>query len=94
MSGDVPWKGKNSYQICVQLSRKATHPRPQNIFDYHWNLIQECWSLEPGDRPNVTRVLQVLAEYQQETSASYLPLETTDTEQRYPETDVIKYLTR
>ncbi|KAG0694442.1 kinase-like domain-containing protein, partial [Suillus ampliporus] len=51
ISGDIPWKEKNSPQICIALSNKAIHARPENILDYQWDLIQSCWSWDLGDRP-------------------------------------------
>ncbi|KAJ8589281.1 kinase-like protein [Rhizopogon salebrosus TDB-379] len=68
ISGDVPWKKKNSYQICVELSRRVTPARPHGIFDNHWKLIQKCWSWKPGHRPGTTTLLywvQSTTEYPQ-----------------------------
>ncbi|KAJ8597347.1 hypothetical protein M405DRAFT_555311 [Rhizopogon salebrosus TDB-379] len=57
VSGDMPWKEKKSYQISIELSRRVAHARPENIFDDHWNLIEECWSWDRADRPDATTVL-------------------------------------
>jgi hypothetical protein len=35
----------------------VVHARPENILDDHWNLIQQCWSWDPEDRPDATTVL-------------------------------------
>jgi len=86
----MPWKGKNTVQITVELLRKAIPPRPQNIFDYHWNLIQECWSLEPEDRPMVPRVLKVLAETQETSIFGHQA----DTKQRHPQINVAGDITK
>ena len=75
VSGDVPWKEKkHSFQICIELSKQTTSTRPDNIHDYHWDLIQKCWSWKPGDRPDATRVLLIIERHWQGTSASYDPL--------------------
>ncbi|KAG1764595.1 kinase-like domain-containing protein [Suillus placidus] len=55
--GDMPWKEKNSVQICIALSNKTIHARPENILDDQWNLIQQCWSWEPGNRPSAAEIL-------------------------------------
>ncbi|KAG2740559.1 kinase-like protein [Suillus brevipes Sb2] len=52
ISGDIPWKEKKHFhQICIELSRRVTPARPENILNDLWNLIQRCWSWNPGDRP-------------------------------------------
>ncbi|KAG2041373.1 kinase-like domain-containing protein [Suillus americanus] len=56
-SGDMPWKEKNSIQICITLSNKTVHARPKNILDDQWTLIRQCWSWEPGNRPSAADVL-------------------------------------
>lgn len=60
-------KGRNSCQISIRLFERATHERPHNIFDHHWDFIQECWSWEPGPRPEaeiaLNRVQVMAAEY-------------------------------
>ncbi|KAG2153678.1 kinase-like domain-containing protein [Suillus bovinus] len=61
ISGDIPWKEKrNSVPISVALSQKATPTRPENILNGHWNLIQQCWSRKPEDRPESTEVLECI----------------------------------
>jgi len=73
VSGDAPWKEKkHSFQICIELSKQTTPARPDNMYDYHWDLIQKCWSWEPGDRPDATRVLLIIERHWQGTSASYV----------------------
>lgn len=62
-SGDIPWKEKNSVQICVALSNKVIHTRPENILDDHWNLIQKCWSWEASHRPRATKILQCIDQF-------------------------------
>lgn len=62
-SGDIPWKEKKTHQICIALSQKATHPRPNNMPDNHWKLIQKCWSWEPGHRPRPAGVLQYIDQF-------------------------------
>ncbi|KAG2052402.1 kinase-like protein, partial [Suillus hirtellus] len=63
VSGDIPWKEKKHVQICVALSHKVLHARPENIIDDHWNLIQKCWSWEAGHRPKATNVLQYIDQF-------------------------------
>ncbi|KAG1904340.1 kinase-like domain-containing protein [Suillus fuscotomentosus] len=61
ISGDIPWKEKkNTVLISVELSKKATPTRPENILNGHWNLIQKCWSRKPEDRPDSTEVLECI----------------------------------
>ncbi|OAX34719.1 kinase-like protein [Rhizopogon vinicolor AM-OR11-026] len=59
ISGDIPWKEKKqSHQICIELSKRLTPARPDNIFDNHWNLIQKCWSWDPMHRPGSADVFK------------------------------------
>ncbi|KAG1837923.1 kinase-like domain-containing protein [Suillus subalutaceus] len=58
--GDVPWKEKSSVQICIALSQKVEHLRPDNILDYHWTSIQKCWSWDPGNRPDAAEVIEYI----------------------------------
>ncbi|KAG2740560.1 kinase-like protein, partial [Suillus brevipes Sb2] len=58
ISGDIPWKDKKyPYLISVELWKKATPTRSENIPNGLWNLIQKCWSWEPGHRPEAEQVL-------------------------------------
>ncbi|KAG0708371.1 kinase-like domain-containing protein [Suillus ampliporus] len=61
VSGDMPWKEKNSLQISIALSNKTMPARPDNILDYHWDLIQRCWSWDAGDRPGAVEVVGCVA---------------------------------
>jgi len=49
---------KQSHQICIELSKRLTPARPDNIFDNHWNLIQKCWSWDPRHRPGSADVFK------------------------------------
>ncbi|KAJ8582532.1 kinase-like protein [Rhizopogon salebrosus TDB-379] len=49
VSGDIP---------CIELSRRLTPARPDNVLDKHWYLITKCWSWDPGDRPSSAEVLK------------------------------------
>ncbi|KAG2748024.1 kinase-like protein [Suillus brevipes Sb2] len=61
ISGDIPWKEKKrSHQISIELSRGATPARPENILNDRWNLIQRCWSWNPGDRPLAARIIEYI----------------------------------
>ncbi|KAG2033523.1 kinase-like domain-containing protein [Suillus americanus] len=73
VSGDIPWKEKKSHQICIALSKNATHTRPNNILDNHWKLIQECWSWEPGHRPRAPGVLQYIDQFRTDNSQDRQP---------------------
>ncbi|OJA17708.1 hypothetical protein AZE42_07449 [Rhizopogon vesiculosus] len=57
-SGDMPWKEKNSYQVTVELLKRATPARPDKILDGHWDLIRECWSWDPCHRPWAAEALE------------------------------------
>jgi serine/threonine protein kinase len=57
LSGDMPWKERTSIQICIALWNKTVHARPENILDDQWNLIQQCWSWKPGNRPSAADIL-------------------------------------
>ncbi|KAJ8580000.1 kinase-like protein, partial [Rhizopogon salebrosus TDB-379] len=57
VTGDIPWKQKRSPQIIVELCKKGTPARPNDILDKHWDLIQKCWSWNPGNRPRSAKVL-------------------------------------
>ncbi|KAJ8584512.1 kinase-like protein [Rhizopogon salebrosus TDB-379] len=56
-SGNIPWQEKRSHQICIELSKRTPHVRPDNILGNHWNLVQKCWSWNPEDRPGCAEVL-------------------------------------
>ncbi|KAG1812495.1 kinase-like domain-containing protein [Suillus subaureus] len=73
VSGDIPWKEKKSHQICIALSKNATHARPNNMLDNHWKLIQRCWSWEPGHRPRAARVLQYIDQFRTDNSQDRQP---------------------
>ncbi|KAG1719350.1 kinase-like domain-containing protein [Suillus lakei] len=61
ISGDIPWKEKKrSNEISIELSRKATPTRSESIPIGLWNLIQKCWSWEPGHRPEAEKVLEYI----------------------------------
>lgn len=61
ISGDIPWKEKkSSEQISIELSRKVTPTRSENIPNGLWNLIQKCWSWEPGHRPEAEKILEYI----------------------------------
>ncbi|KAG1807737.1 kinase-like domain-containing protein [Suillus variegatus] len=57
ISGNIPWKEKNSNHIAIALSRGATPARPENIPDGFWSFIERCWSRNPMDRPGTAHVL-------------------------------------
>lgn len=63
VSGDIPWEKKKSHQICIALSKKTKHTRPNKMLDDHWKLIQQCWSWEPGHRPQAARLLQYIDQF-------------------------------
>ncbi|KAG1904345.1 kinase-like domain-containing protein, partial [Suillus fuscotomentosus] len=57
VSGNIPWKEKNSNHIAIALSRGATPARPENIPNGFWSLIERCWSRNPMDRPGTAHIL-------------------------------------
>ncbi|KAG2342555.1 kinase-like protein [Suillus weaverae] len=73
VSGDVPWKEKNSTQIIIALSHKVVHTHPNNILDKHWNLIQKCWSWEPEHRPGATQALRSIDWFRTDESQGQQP---------------------
>ncbi|OAX32428.1 kinase-like protein [Rhizopogon vinicolor AM-OR11-026] len=80
VSGVIPWKEKHSYQITVELSRRITPMRPENIPDDQWILIQRCWSWDPAHRPRATKVLRCIARFRVsdlQMSVSRLPVDLT-----------------
>ncbi|KAG1724264.1 kinase-like domain-containing protein [Suillus lakei] len=61
VSGDIPWKEKTQqHHIIIELSKKATPARPDNVLDDDWNLIQQCWSWDPAGRPGATEVIRYI----------------------------------
>ncbi|KAG2358306.1 kinase-like domain-containing protein [Suillus spraguei] len=72
-SGGIPWKEKNSAQICVALSNKVPHARPENILDDRWNLIQKCWLWEAGHRPRAMKVLQHIDQFRTDNAQDRQP---------------------
>ncbi|OAX34960.1 kinase-like protein [Rhizopogon vinicolor AM-OR11-026] len=62
VSGNVPWKEKKYQgQIFVELSKRATPARSHHIFDNHWDLIQNCWSWDPRNRPGAWEILNEIS---------------------------------
>ncbi|KAG1765800.1 kinase-like domain-containing protein [Suillus occidentalis] len=57
ISGDIPWKEKNSVQICIEMLKRANPVRPDNIPDNHWDVIHKCWSWDPVSRPKAAEVV-------------------------------------
>jgi serine/threonine protein kinase len=62
-SGNIPWQKKHSHQICIELSKRTPHMRPDNILGNHWNLVQKCWSWNPEDRPGCAEVLKCMNQF-------------------------------
>ncbi|KAJ8591200.1 hypothetical protein M405DRAFT_123569 [Rhizopogon salebrosus TDB-379] len=54
----MPWQEKRYSQIIIELSRGVFPMRPGNMRDNRWNLVQECWSWDPEDRPGCAEVLK------------------------------------
>ncbi|KAG2145208.1 kinase-like domain-containing protein [Suillus clintonianus] len=63
VSGDIPWKEKNSARICIALSKKAAHARPTNILDDHWKLVQKCWVWNPQARPGAAEAVRYMNDH-------------------------------
>ncbi|KAG1777042.1 kinase-like domain-containing protein [Suillus placidus] len=61
VSGVIPWNGKTSQYIIIQLSKQATPARRDNILVGHWGFINRCWSWNPVDRPEAMGVASYLA---------------------------------
>ncbi|KAJ8597344.1 kinase-like protein [Rhizopogon salebrosus TDB-379] len=80
VSGGIPWKEKCSPQITIELWRRVNPARPENIPNDPWNLIRQCWSWEPGDRPGCAAVLQSINQFKiddSQTSVLQLPADLT-----------------
>ncbi|KAG1793569.1 uncharacterized protein BJ212DRAFT_1292664 [Suillus subaureus] len=57
ISGNIPWKEKNSNHIAIELSRGATPLRPENMPNGSWSLIKCCWSLDPTNHLETAHIL-------------------------------------
>ena len=62
LSGDIPWKEKNNYQvIALKLEAHKPPSRPPHtaVGDKHWGLMVRCWSY-PQRRPTACEVVVVV----------------------------------
>ncbi|KAG1721518.1 kinase-like domain-containing protein [Suillus lakei] len=70
ISGDKPWKEKSPVQICIVMSQRFEHVRPDNMLDHHWASIQKCWSWDPRNRPDAAKVIECIVPPQMVESMS------------------------
>jgi len=62
LSGDIPWKEKNDYQVvALKLEARKPPSRPIHtaVGDEHWALMVRCWSY-PQRRPTAREVVVVV----------------------------------
>ena len=61
-TGRAPFYGTTPTATAVGVLAGRRPPRPshQDLSDYLWGTIQRCWSQEPRDRPDISRVLSCL----------------------------------
>ncbi|KAG9088031.1 hypothetical protein FS749_002484 [Ceratobasidium sp. UAMH 11750] len=67
VTGKVPYVGKSEISIVLAVVvRKELPERPKDVMpnneqgDRLWALLVSCWSSEPNDRPNVTKVASTM----------------------------------
>jgi len=61
LSGRVPYHYLvREEQVLIALHKGNKPNRPTNdcIMDTHWNAINACWAITPGDRPTMEKVLK------------------------------------
>lgn len=56
ISGNIPWKERNSNLIAIELSKGVIPARLENIPNGSWNLIKRCWSWNPVHRPGTVNI--------------------------------------
>ncbi|KAG8687038.1 hypothetical protein FRC11_007906 [Ceratobasidium sp. 423] len=64
----APFAGHSDTSVVLEVANKGRHPpRPQNVVfisrsrtDQVWDLLQACWNLNPGVRPNIRTVMENL----------------------------------
>jgi hypothetical protein len=62
LSGKKPFSGYNRYDIIVRIhkGKRPVRPRGDKVGDEIWNMLEQCWKRNPGDRPRVEDVLDCL----------------------------------
>ena len=62
LSGDIPWKEKNNYQVIalkLEAHKPPSRPIHTAVEDEHWALMVRCWS-RPQRRPTAREVIVVV----------------------------------
>lgn len=58
---EVPYYMETQAMACLNVIAGRRPPRPPNVLDSVWNLIEECWRAQPAERPHVLTVYNRLA---------------------------------
>jgi hypothetical protein len=67
MTHEVPWHTiRHTTHVIIKLSKGEMPPRPKDpaaaargLDDNLWQLIQNCWSTNAGERPSTRDVLRL-----------------------------------
>ena len=60
ISGEVPFKGENSFSIPVQVTHGTRPGLPKNLSKPWLKLVTKCWADRPARRPTFDKILQML----------------------------------
>ncbi|KAJ7128560.1 kinase-like domain-containing protein [Mycena epipterygia] len=60
-SGKPPWSSRAEVGVLLSVVASLRPPRPGNITDSLWEIVEKCWSHFPGDRPTIWEVYNRLA---------------------------------
>ncbi|KAJ6603657.1 kinase-like domain-containing protein [Mycena sp. CBHHK59/15] len=60
-SGKPPWSSRAEGSVLLGVIANLRPPRPGNIPDNLWRIVEECWSHLPSERPTIWEVYNRLA---------------------------------
>ena len=63
LSGEIPWKEKNNYQVValkLEAHKPPSRPIHTSVEDEHWALMVRCWSTCVRRRPTAREVVVVV----------------------------------